>query len=163
MKCNNLSDEHMSDPLYHMPEAVTHLIVFHSEIVSLLALLVGDLHEETTHECLPDVHIELALIRHGHQVYVEALHASLQLGAHIVCLSQCPCRQIVRPRPGLVVLICSIQLARFPLYQCERHTLDVIVVHVQQSEVVTVRDGKQGFRGIGLSALIVRSYPHIRY
>ena len=103
---------------------ITNLIVFDGEVLVLPAFLVRDLHEEAAYECASDIDVEarvgrlfervsLSTVRQSiaatdinrHDIQIESFHRPLELGADVICLSQCSSRQVIIPSPVLVVFI----------------------------------------------------------
>ena len=89
---------------------VHHLIVLHCQIITLLAFLVCNLHEETIAKGLSDGKMALLLIGDGYEFDFKPLHRPFELFADVVRLCKHPGGQIVIPNPSLVVLICGLQL-----------------------------------------------------
>lgn len=79
-----------------------NLVVLHGHVASFFPLPVRDLHEESVHQRLPDVSIQLLRIVDGDAVNLESFHGPLQLGADIISLQEGTRVQIVVPGPILV-------------------------------------------------------------
>jgi len=90
-----------------IPTEIHHLIIFHCQIVTLLAFLVSNLHEETIAQSLSNGEVSLLLIGDGYQFDFGTLHRPLELLADVVSLRKCPGGQIMVPSPRLVILICN--------------------------------------------------------
>ena len=88
-----------------IPNQVHHLIVLHCQIITLLAFLVCNLHEETIAKGLSNGKVTLLVISDGYEVNFKPLHRPFELFTDVVCLCKRPGGQIMIPGPSLVVLI----------------------------------------------------------
>ena len=72
---------------------------------------MSNLHEESIHQRLSDVGIELLGVVDRDAVNLESFHGPLQLGSNIIGLEQSTLVQVVVPRPVFVITIWMVAIS----------------------------------------------------
>jgi hypothetical protein len=70
-----------------------------------------DLHKESAHQRLADIHVQLALICRAYEIEVEPFHQAFKLVSHIFGLLECTLGEVVIPAPVFVVFVYQYQNA----------------------------------------------------